>query len=75
VVLYCDVPHEFTSARVALAMRRRGFRRVRPLAGGLLAWQERGFPVAQDLPLWVPKLVQKRGETQNLRFPSAYQQP
>jgi membrane protein DedA with SNARE-associated domain/rhodanese-related sulfurtransferase len=57
VVLYCDGPHEFTSARVALAMQRRGFRRVRPLAGGLRAWQERGFPVAQDLPLWVPRLA------------------
>jgi len=57
VVLYCASPHEFTSARVALAMRGRGFRRVRPLAGGLQAWQERGFPVTQDLPLWVPKLV------------------
>ncbi|HMD96387.1 MAG TPA: VTT domain-containing protein [Terriglobia bacterium] len=60
MVLYCDSPHEFTSARVALAMRGRGFRRVRPLAGGLQAWQERGFPVAQDLPLFVPKLVEER---------------
>jgi membrane protein DedA with SNARE-associated domain/rhodanese-related sulfurtransferase len=60
VVLYCATPHEFASARVALAMRGRGFRRVRPLAGGLRAWQERGFPVAQDLPLWMPKLVEER---------------
>jgi membrane protein DedA with SNARE-associated domain/rhodanese-related sulfurtransferase len=65
VVLYCSTPHEFTSARVALAMRGRGFRRVRPLAGGLQAWQERGFPVAQDLPLWVPKLVAE-GNTSGL---------
>jgi membrane protein DedA with SNARE-associated domain/rhodanese-related sulfurtransferase len=57
VVLYCDRPHEFTSARVALAMQQRGFRRVRPLAGGLQAWKEHGFPVAQDLPVWLPKLV------------------
>lgn len=74
VVLYCDAPHEFTSARVALAMQGLGFRRVRPLAGGLRAWQERGFPVAQDLPLWVPTLVQGQGKTQNLRDPSANQQ-
>ena len=60
VVLYCATPHEFTSARVALAMRGRGFRRVRPLAGGLQAWQERGFPVAQDLPLWMPRLGEER---------------
>jgi len=57
MVLYCDRPHELTSARVALAMQRRGFRHVRPLAGGLRAWQEKGFPVAQDLPLWVPRLA------------------
>jgi membrane protein DedA with SNARE-associated domain/rhodanese-related sulfurtransferase len=60
VVLYCATPHEFTSARVALAMRGRGFRRVRPLAGGLQAWQERGFPVAQDLPLWMARLGEER---------------
>jgi membrane protein DedA with SNARE-associated domain/rhodanese-related sulfurtransferase len=45
VVLYCASPHELTSARVALALRRRGFERVRPLSGGLRAWQERGFPL------------------------------
>jgi len=60
VVLYCDSPHEFTSARVALAMQQRGFSRVRPLAGGLRAWQERGFLVAQDLPLWIPRLIEER---------------
>ena len=74
VVLYGDGPHEFTSARVALAMQQRGFRRVRPLAGGLVAWQEQGFPVVQDLPLRVPQPVQKLGEMQNLRSPSANQQ-
>jgi rhodanese-related sulfurtransferase len=45
VVLYCASPREFTSARVALALQRRGFERVRPPAGGLRAWRERGFPV------------------------------
>jgi len=45
IVLYCDTPREFTSARVALALHRRGFERVRPLAGGLRAWRERGFPL------------------------------
>lgn len=43
VILYCATPHELTSARVALELRRRGFERVRPLAGGLHAWRERGF--------------------------------
>src|ERR1700728_5208815 len=45
VVLYCTAPHELTCARVALELHRRGFERVRPLAGGLQAWAERGFPL------------------------------
>jgi rhodanese-related sulfurtransferase len=45
IVLYCAAPHELTSARVAFALHRRGFERVRPLAGGLRAWHERGFPL------------------------------
>jgi len=45
VVLYCASPGEFTSARVALALRDRGITRVRPLAGGLQGWRARGFPI------------------------------
>jgi membrane protein DedA with SNARE-associated domain/rhodanese-related sulfurtransferase len=45
VVLYCTTLHELTSARAALELRRRGFERVRPLAGGLQAWHQRGFPL------------------------------
>jgi rhodanese-related sulfurtransferase len=45
VVLYCTTLHELTSARAALELRRSGFERVRPLAGGLQAWHERGFPM------------------------------
>jgi membrane protein DedA with SNARE-associated domain/rhodanese-related sulfurtransferase len=45
VVLYCACPGEFTSARVALALKQRGIEHVRPLAGGLRAWRDRGFPV------------------------------
>lgn len=48
VVLYCASPGEFTSARVALALRRKGVEHVRPLAGGLRAWRDRGFPVTSD---------------------------
>jgi membrane protein DedA with SNARE-associated domain/rhodanese-related sulfurtransferase len=49
VVLYCTCPSEFTSARVALALRRNGVACVRPLAGGLRAWRERGFPVTSKV--------------------------
>jgi rhodanese-related sulfurtransferase len=30
---------------VALALRRRGVTRVRPLEGGFAEWRERGYPV------------------------------
>lgn len=49
VVLYCASPDEFTSARVALAMRQKGVEHVRSLAGGLQAWRDRGFPVTSEV--------------------------
>ncbi len=49
VVLYCACPGDITSARVALALRAKGVTRVRPLAGGLQAWRERGFPVTSEV--------------------------
>jgi membrane protein DedA with SNARE-associated domain/rhodanese-related sulfurtransferase len=49
VILYCASPGETTSARVALALRQRGFEQVRPLAGGLQSWREHGFPVTTDV--------------------------
>jgi membrane protein DedA with SNARE-associated domain/rhodanese-related sulfurtransferase len=49
VILYCDSPGEATSARVGLALRQRGFDDVRPLAGGLQAWINQGFPVTADV--------------------------
>jgi membrane protein DedA with SNARE-associated domain/rhodanese-related sulfurtransferase len=56
VVLYCTCPGEYTSARLARVLERRGLMRVRPLAGGLQAWRDRGFPVTPDVvaPLGTP---------------------
>lgn len=51
VVLYCAAPGEATSARVALALRQRGFDRIRPLAGGLQAWCDCGFAVTTDVSM------------------------
>lgn len=45
IVLFCTCPNEATSARVALLLRRRGIRRIRPLEGGLAGWRERGYPL------------------------------
>jgi len=30
---------------VALLLRKKGFKRIRPLQGGLDAWRERGYPM------------------------------
>jgi membrane protein DedA with SNARE-associated domain/rhodanese-related sulfurtransferase len=56
IVVYCACPNEASAARVAMLLRRRGVRRIRPLAGGIDAWAtaglalERGEPgVAADL--------------------------
>jgi 3-mercaptopyruvate sulfurtransferase SseA len=35
---------------VALLLRRRGIERVRPLAGGLDAWRDHGFPLEGGAP-------------------------
>lgn len=43
VVLYCACPNEATAAKVALQLHARGFRRVRPLAGGIDAWESEGL--------------------------------
>jgi membrane protein DedA with SNARE-associated domain/rhodanese-related sulfurtransferase len=45
VVLYCSCPYEITSARIARLLKQKGVEHVRPLAGGLQAWMNRGFPV------------------------------
>jgi membrane protein DedA with SNARE-associated domain/rhodanese-related sulfurtransferase len=46
VVLYCTCPDEASSAQVALRLMRHGIQRVRPLAGGLDAWSEKGLPLS-----------------------------
>jgi membrane protein DedA with SNARE-associated domain/rhodanese-related sulfurtransferase len=51
VILYGASSKDSTSARVALALRRRGFEKVRPLTGGLPAWLNRGYPVTCNPPM------------------------
>lgn len=47
VIVYCDCPNEASAAKLARALKQRGFQRVRPLAGGFEAWQAHGLPVAR----------------------------
>jgi membrane protein DedA with SNARE-associated domain/rhodanese-related sulfurtransferase len=52
VVLYCGSPHDATSARVALQLKRKGITRVRSLEGGLATWMALNLPVrAVQLPV------------------------
>ena len=59
VILYSLSSGDSVGARVALALRRIGFERVRPLAGGLRAWREQGFPVTNQVQV-LP--VEQHGE-------------
>ncbi len=39
VVVYCACPNEVTAARIAVQLQKRGIARVRPLTGGIDAWE------------------------------------
>ena len=45
VILYCTCPSEASAARVAKILMNQGFKRVRPLLGGLDAWVAAGYAV------------------------------
>jgi membrane protein DedA with SNARE-associated domain/rhodanese-related sulfurtransferase len=47
IILYCTCPSEASAARVAKILMNHGFKRVRPLHGGLDAWLAAGHAVAQ----------------------------
>jgi membrane protein DedA with SNARE-associated domain/rhodanese-related sulfurtransferase len=46
IILYCTCPSEASAARVAKLLMNQGFKKVRPLHGGLDAWIGAGFAVA-----------------------------
>jgi membrane protein DedA with SNARE-associated domain/rhodanese-related sulfurtransferase len=46
IVLYCTCPSEASAARVAKILMNHGFKKVRPLHGGLDAWIAAGYAVA-----------------------------
>jgi len=45
VIVYCACPNEASAAMVARRLMRAGFNHVRPLAGGIEAWIERGYGI------------------------------
>ena len=50
IILYCTCPSEASAARVAKILMKRGFKRVRPLHGGLEAWVAAGHMVVTAAP-------------------------
>jgi membrane protein DedA with SNARE-associated domain/rhodanese-related sulfurtransferase len=45
VVVYCACPNEASAAVLARQLKAKGFRKVRPLQGGIAAWIAAGLPV------------------------------
>jgi membrane protein DedA with SNARE-associated domain/rhodanese-related sulfurtransferase len=50
IILYCTCPNEASAAQAARVLMNHGFRRVRPLHGGLDAWIAAGYAVEAVLP-------------------------
>jgi membrane protein DedA with SNARE-associated domain/rhodanese-related sulfurtransferase len=51
VIVYCACPNEASAVKVAQALQRVGFNRVRPLHGGIDAWIAAGHAVEHGPPL------------------------
>ena len=45
VIVYCACPNEATAVKVAQRLQKLGFKRIRPLLGGIDAWIEAGLEV------------------------------
>jgi membrane protein DedA with SNARE-associated domain/rhodanese-related sulfurtransferase len=49
LIVYCDCPNDASAAMTAVILRKKGYSRVRPLAGGFDAWRSRGLRLEQDV--------------------------
>jgi membrane protein DedA with SNARE-associated domain/rhodanese-related sulfurtransferase len=55
IVLYCACPNEASARKGAQLLMQKGYRRVRPLSGGIDAWASAGYPVEHGVPLTFAK--------------------
>jgi rhodanese-related sulfurtransferase len=46
VIIYCACPNEATAAIAANHLKRAGYKKIRPLLGGIDAWVSAGHPLA-----------------------------
>ena len=51
IVIYCACPNEESARRGAQILIQKGYRRVRPLRGGIDAWTSAGYPVEHGAPV------------------------
>ncbi|WP_426399054.1 DedA family protein/thiosulfate sulfurtransferase GlpE [Ralstonia sp. R-29] len=51
IIIYCACPNEASAVMVARTLVSRGFKRVRPLHGGIDAWVARGYGVEHVVPV------------------------
>jgi len=49
IVVYCDCPNDASAAVMARTLKEQGYRRVRPLAGGVDAWRGEGLPIDREV--------------------------
>lgn len=49
IVIYCACPNEATAALAARHLKRAGFKRIRPLLGGIDAWAGAGFALQRPM--------------------------
>ena len=54
IVVYCACPNEASARRAAQILLQKGYRRVRPLAGGIDAWIKAGYPVDEGVAVRMP---------------------
>jgi len=50
VVIYCSCPNEVSAAKAAKGLMVQGYRKVRPLLGGLDAWADAGYSIERLVP-------------------------
>ena len=50
IVVYCACPNEESAATAAKHLRQAGFKKIRPLLGGIDAWVQAGYPIERPVP-------------------------
>ena len=50
IIIYCACPNEASAALAAKHLKVAGFRRIRPLLGGIDAWIDAGYPIDATPP-------------------------